>query len=223
MFFSGNSFPTRCPADQDAHDGSASANYSVRFQTQSPGAQRGWAWCRKCQALFHADLNGGQLNSANGVCPVSDQHDASSSAEYSMHYQINAVFSEASPANALGMSSAWNLGSITPFSHWFSDRTEVPVRYQPRAILRGGDELLVEWTSQLPPPPFSGETWADYVNAGFIRLGTFDQPFGSLGEAVAFSPFYRRILLKPGTGHESLTIRQSVRIEAPLGPVTIGP
>jgi hypothetical protein len=61
------------------------------------------------------------------------------------------------------------------------------------------------------------------VNAGVIRLGTFDQPFGSLGEAVAFSPFYRRILIKPGTGHETLTVRQSVRIEAPLGPVTIGP
>lgn len=223
LFYGGNTLPTRCPADQGAHDGSASANYSVRFATVSPGAQRGWAWCQKCQALFHADRNAmGQLNSANGVCPVSGQHDATASSEYTMHYQINAVFSEAYPSNALARSSAWLVGTATPFSRWFADRTEVPVSYRPRAILRGGDELYVEWTSQLPPPPFSGETWVDYENPGFLQLGTFDWPFGSLDLAVALAPYYGRILVKPGSAPETITVRKSLRIEAPLGPVTIG-
>jgi M6 family metalloprotease-like protein len=222
MFFGGNALPTRCPADNGAHDGSASAQYVIRFQTNSPGAQRGWAWCRKCQGLFYAGLNSGRLNAGAGVCPASGQHDATASGEYTMHYQINCVFSEAPPNNALGQSSAWRIGQTTPFSRWFADRTEVPVRYQPRAILKNGDELLVEWTSELLPPPFTGETWADYRNLGIFRFGTFDFPYASLSEAVANAPFYRRILFKPGSGRETLTIRQSVRIEAPLGPVTIG-
>ena len=56
----------------------------------------------------------------------------------------------------------------------------------------------MEWASELPPPAFAGETWVDYANAGFSGSGTFDLPFGSLGEAVAFAPFYRRILIKSG-------------------------
>lgn len=222
MFFGGNALPTRCPADSGAHDGSASAQYAIRFQTRSPGAQRGWAWCRNCQGLFYAGLNGTNLNSAAGVCPVSGQHDATASGEYTMHYQINCVFSEASPQNALGWSGAWWIGQTSPFSRWFADRAEVPVRYTPRAYLNNDDELLVEWTSELLPPPFSGETWADYHDGGLFRYGTFDFPYASLGEAVANAPFYRRILFKPGSGREALTVRQSVRIEAPLGPVTIG-
>ncbi len=71
------------------------------------------------------------------------------------------------------------------------------------------------------PDAFTGETWVDYENPGFFRLGTFELPFGSLGEAVALAPCYGRILVKPGSERETITVRKSLRIEAPLGPVTI--
>ncbi len=223
MFYGGNGLPTRCPADNGPHDGSTSANYTLRFQGQQPNrGQRGWAWCRKCQALFYTGASGGGLNPTGGVCPASGQHDASASAEYSLHYQVYGVFSESATDNVLGASTGWPVGSLSPFSRWFADGAEVRVRTHPVSQLHDGDALLVEWISELPPPPFSGETWIDYVNPGFLRLGTFDLPFGFLAEAIGYTPFYSRILVKPGTSRETLTIRQSIRLEAPLGAVTIG-
>jgi len=226
MFF-GNALPNRCPADSGSHDGSQSANYILRLQSQMMNrGQRGWRKCRNCQALFYAlDLNGNLITAA-GVCPVSGQHDGQSSSEYTMHYDISAVFNEAAgnvSEMTLGTTNAWNIGDVTPYSRWFSDASQVRVRFKPKRYLNGGDELEVEWISELPPPPFSGETWVDYNSLFSPGDGTFFFPFRSLSRAVDDAPFYRRILIKPGAGSERLTIRQSVQLEAPLGPVTIGP
>jgi M6 family metalloprotease-like protein len=217
MFFGGNALPTRCPEDNGPHDGSQSGNYSLRYQGQPMnGGLNGWRWCSKCQGLF----SGGAATAA-GVCPVSGQHDGQTSADYRLHYNSWGVFHESAPANGLGFSTAWWLGTTTPASRWFSDVSPVPVQYQPKALLNGGDTLLVEWTSELAPPPFSGETWVDYA---FLSPGngTFLLPYNSLRHAVDASPFYTRIMIKPGSGNEAIKIRQSVRLEAPLGPVTIG-
>lgn len=217
MFYGGNALPTRCPADNGQHDGNQSGNYSLRLQSQPMnGGQNGWRWCSKCQGLFYS----GATTSA-GVCPVSGQHDGQTSSDYRMHYDNWDVLHESAPSNSLGFSTAWPLGMITPPSRWFSDTSEVLVRYQAKAFLDGGDSLLVEWTSELAPLPLSGETWVDYA-FGPAGNGSFQSPFNSLRRAVDASPFYTRIKIKPGLGNEIIFVRQSLRLEAPLGPVTIG-
>jgi M6 family metalloprotease-like protein len=229
MFFGGNSAPTRCPADNSSHDGSQSYNYVLRLQSQKMNlGQRGWRWCNKCQALFYSGLdNNGNLIAAAGVCPASGQHDSQGSDEYNMHYEVHDVFNEAAGSGAtrivLGGTTSWTTDNITPYSRWFSDASEVRVRFRPMEYLNGGDALLVQWFSELPPPSFSGDTWVDYAWFPFpLNDGSFSLPFTSLADAVNRSPFYSRILIKPGFGAEAIRITQSVFLDAPLGPVTIG-
>lgn len=223
LFYGGNNLPTRCPADGGAHDGSTSANYTVRLQSQQPNqGQRGWAWCGKCQSLFAPNVVNGVLQVTAGVCPAGGPHNSTGSGEYSLHYQIYGVFCEAATNNQLGGNTAWSLGNTTPYSRWFSDGTDVRVRFRPRAVLKGGDEMEVEWISELPPAAFSGETWVDFRSPGLFANGSFENPFNRLRDAVDQSPYYRRILLKGGNSAETITLRKSVQIEAPFGPVTIG-
>jgi hypothetical protein len=229
MFFGGNSAPTRCPADSGSHDGSQSYNYVLRLQSQKMNlGQRGWRWCNKCQALFYSGLDSQRnLIAAAGVCPVSGQHDSQGSDEYNLHYDVNDVFNEAANSDAtrivLGRTTSWTTDNITPYSRWFSDASELRVRFRPEEYLNGGDALLVQWFSELPPPSFSGDTWVDYAWFPFpLNDGSFSLPFTSLADAVNRSPFYSRILIKPGFGAEAIRITQSVFLDAPLGPVTIG-
>jgi hypothetical protein len=223
MFYGGNNLPTRCPADGGSHDGSISANYTLRLNSQQPSqGQPGWAWCSKCQSLFVRNTVNGVLQVTAGVCPAGGPHDSTGSGEYSLHYQLYSVYCESSPSNLLGGNTAWAVGSLTPFSRWFSDGTDVPVRFRPRAVFKGGDELEVEWTSNLVPPAFSGETWVDFYAISLFPNGSFDLPFFWVQDAVNQSPYYGRILIKPGTSAQTLSIHKSLRLEAPFGPVTIG-
>jgi len=64
------------------------------------------------------------------------------------------------------------------------------------------------------------ETWVDYAYSGF-QIGSFDLPFQTLAGGVNSAPIGSDIMIKPGTGFESITIGKPLTLRAPLGPVTI--
>lgn len=230
LFFGGNPNPTRCPADNGAHDGSQSANYTLYFTSSAwETGQRGWTWCNKCQGLFYAGFSNNMLNSTGGACPVGGTHNNQGSGEYSQHYQIYSVFN-VPPTNAfgnppflrMGASQGWLAGARSSRFRWLSDGAEIPVDFTVDASLRK-PVATVSWKSELMVPAFAGEWWVDHrfpvITPG---LGNELLPFHNLREAVDGMPFYGRLFVKPPGGFEAITIRQSMRIEAPRGPVTIG-
>jgi len=76
----GCSVPDPC-ASGGLHDHTGSGDYMIRFEDIDRGeeqGQKGWRWCSKCQALFHA----GPDNALSGACVVDGLHEGDSSAEY---------------------------------------------------------------------------------------------------------------------------------------------
>jgi hypothetical protein len=67
----------------------------------------------------------------------------------------------------------------------------------------------------------SGVLWADFAYVG-VEIGTFDQPYNTLGEAVAAASAGHTICIKPGSSAETLTINKELTLRAAGGTATIG-
>lgn len=72
MFFTGNETQGVCPKG-DAHDGSTSGKYVLRYgvdkSDNADGVQGNWRRCKKCEGLFYPAT-------AGGSCPAGKDHDA---------------------------------------------------------------------------------------------------------------------------------------------------
>jgi hypothetical protein len=64
-------------------------------------------------------------------------------------------------------------------------------------------------------------TWIDFSFAG-PNVGTFFYPYDTLADAVNAAPAGRTVRMKPSSSTETITITQSITLEAWNGPVTIG-
>jgi hypothetical protein len=64
--------------------------------------------------------------------------------------------------------------------------------------------------------------WVDFSYAG-AGTGELDAPFNTLAEAVDVASAGCTINLKTGSRAEAITITKQLQLEAPYGPVTIGP
>jgi hypothetical protein len=69
-----------CPADQGAHDGSASGHYALQFGDAVPGTQGLWRWCQKCQGFFFS-------GNPSSTCPAGGAHDGSASGQYGVPWE----------------------------------------------------------------------------------------------------------------------------------------
>jgi hypothetical protein len=94
------------------------------------------------------------------------------------------------------------------------DGSESRTRLHVRPFNPGDSSITVEWWAE-------EDTWVDFNYVG-SELGTFANPFNTLGEGVAASPWGGFVKLKPGSTSETLTINKRVNLEAVGGPVTIG-
>ena len=69
------------------------------------------------------------------------------------------------------------------------------------------------------------ETWVDFNYPGlpfFSETGALLSPYNTLAEGVNAAPAASFLSIKPGKGNEPITITKSLKLRAPLGPVTIG-
>jgi hypothetical protein len=85
----------------------------------------------------------------------------------------------------------------------------------PIAIVPDGRELIFEWIT-------ASDTWADFQYIG-AELGTFAQPFNTLGEAANAASHGGTVKFKTGgASTETLTISKRLALQVLGGPVTIG-
>jgi hypothetical protein len=131
LFYGPQQASSRCPADQLAHDGSISWDYSL-FHTQPQfSGQVGWKWCRKCTGLFYGPQQ------ASSRCPVSGQHDGAASWTYHLPSQ--------------------QTGSVVPFPvqeqwRWCSKCKGLfygPQQAVSRCPAGGGHDGIVSWNYRL--------------------------------------------------------------------------
>lgn len=77
-------------------------------------------------------------------------------------------------------------------------------------------DVLQGWLAR-----YRGFLWVDFAHSG-VEVGSFMQPYNTLGEAVAVVPANEWILVKAGSGSETGTYRNPCKIGTHGGTVTIG-
>ena len=108
----------------------------------------------------------------------------------------------------------WTSNTTTRFLTW-SDGTVTPTRITVRSFNPGDGNITFEWTT-------ASDTWVDFQFNG-TELGTFVQPFNTLGEAVNAASHGGTVKFKQsGASAETLTISKRLNLQAVGGPVTIG-
>ncbi len=123
------------------------------------------------------------------------------------------AYHEGAPDLTLGNSALWN-GQETPSLRW-SNGDFTATTLNPIAIVPDGRELIFEWIT-------ASDTWADLQHLG-AELGTFAQPFNTLGEAANAASHGGTVKFKTGgASTETLTISKRLALQALGGPVTIG-
>ncbi len=114
-----------------------------------------------------------------------------------------------------GTNLLWTGNTTTPLLTW-SDGTPTTTTIMVKNFAAGEANLTVEWITP-------SDTWVDFQYNG-IELGTFAQPFNTLGEAVAAASNGGTVKFKQGgvsTGTSTLSKR--LEFQALGGPVTISP
>ncbi len=108
----------------------------------------------------------------------------------------------------------WTSGTTTPFLSWL-DGTGIPTRVTVRNFNMGDGSITFEWLT-------ASDTWVHFQYIG-TELGSFAQPFNTLGEAVNSASRGGTVKFKQsGTSSETLTISKTLDLQALGGPVTIG-
>ena len=108
----------------------------------------------------------------------------------------------------------WTSGTTTPFLTWM-DGTVTPTRITVRSFNTADGSVIFEWVT-------ASDTWVEFQYNG-TELGTFPQPFNTLGEAANAASHGGTVKFKQsGTSAETLSLSKRLDLQALGGPVTIG-
>jgi len=127
------------------------------------------------------------------------------------------VFHEGAPNLTMGGNVLWNQNQPTPLLRW-GDGTFSASQVNLLGVTADGRQMTFEWIT-------TSDSWVDFNYAGFPSFpenGTFNLPFNTLAEGVAFVSRGGTLHLKPGTSSERPTITKRLSLTAEGGPVTIG-
>lgn len=110
---------------------------------------------------------------------------------------------------------AWHSGTTTPALKW-NDGGLTATTLHVRPFAAGAESIVVEIRT-------ARDTWVDFAFAPPpAEEGTFGAPYNTLSEGVNFAPWFGTVLFKPGVTSERGPIDKPLKLQAPLGPVTLG-